>query len=144
MPTLVRNVETGPTVFSDIPKGINIEWAGSGDPGGGDVQHVPDDVVTTNVQFLKAIQNGILQVVEASEDVKEKLALQVQAYRASRDRSKAVTADALDYEDQKPIMTAQVDEKGQIAFVPEVTERVVNGVAEETQIPVVMGPRERG
>lgn len=144
MPTLVRNVETGPTVFSDLGEGINIEWAGAGDPGGGDVQHVPDEVVTKNVQFLKAIQNGILRVEEASPEVQEKLALQVKAYRASRDRGKALTEKALDYEDQKPIMTAQVDEKGQIAFVPEVTERVVDGVAQETQIPVVMGPRERG
>lgn len=149
MPVLVRNTTTGPTVFSDPPNNIAIEWAGKDDPQGGDVQHVPDALVTENTQFLKAIQNGILEVVQASEETEEKLRRQVAAYREKTAQTAQIGQDALDPSDEQPLVQAHVAEDGKVAYseeepsVPVVTDEVKDGVAQEDTIPVVMGPRER-
>lgn len=59
---LVRNQESGPTVFTEPVSKVQIEWLGAGDPSGGDHQYVPEEVLG-NVQFMKCIQRGVLVVV---------------------------------------------------------------------------------
>lgn len=133
MPVLVRNTESGPAVFSDPAKNIAVEWQGSGDKNGEDVQHVPDEVLD-NVNFLKALQRGIFEVVEASPEVQERLDRQVSAYQQRRAASAQAGEDALDRQAERTVATAVISETG----------KVVNGKPEETEIPVVMGPREQG
>lgn len=64
---MARNLMDGPTVISSDPRGSQyVEWQGSNDPGGGDVQLVPEEIVSS-VPFVRAIQRGIL-VIENPED----------------------------------------------------------------------------
>jgi len=79
MPVLVQNTQAGPAVLSDGTNKLALEWQGKGDPSGGDVQYVPDDVVDM-VQFVKAVRQGIFVVVEASDEVKAKLDIQSQQF----------------------------------------------------------------
>jgi len=132
MPTLVRNTEKGPTVFSDISKNIAIEWQGAGDPNGEDVQHVPDEVIE-NVNFLKSLRRGIFVVEEASDAMKAHLAKQVDAYRSRRDSADEAGQEVLDRRSERTVASAVISETG----------KVVNGKAEETTIPVVMEARQQ-
>lgn len=131
MPVLVRNTEGGPSVFSDTSKNIAIEWQGAGDPNGEDVQNVPDEVVD-NVNFLKALQRGIFVVEEASPEMQERLDKQVAAYQQRRASSAQAGEAAIDRTAERSVATAVISETG----------RIVDGKAEETTIPVVMGARE--
>ena len=133
MPLLVRNTENGPSVFSDISKNIAIEWAGSGDPNGEDVQHVPDDLID-NVNFLKAVNRGIFKIEEASPEMQKRLDQQVSAYQKRRAVAEQDGENAIDRQAERTVATAVISETG----------KVINGKAEETQIPVVMGAREVG
>lgn len=60
MPVPVRNMEAGPSVFSDTTKNIAIEWERAGDPNGGDVQIVSDDILQMP-SFQRALQKGIFK-----------------------------------------------------------------------------------
>jgi hypothetical protein len=131
MPVLVRNTEEGPTVFSDPTNNIAIEWQGKGDPNGEDVQHVPDTLID-NTSFLKALQRGVFEVVEADDEMKERLARQVEAYQRRRATTQEKGEAALDRQTERSIATAVITETG----------KIVNGKPEETTIPVVMGARE--
>lgn len=63
MPVAYQNTTPGPIVFHDPLTKQQQEWAGSGDPSGRDIQHVPDDF-GNNVYFLKAVNRGLLTVVK--------------------------------------------------------------------------------
>jgi hypothetical protein len=105
MPVLVRNTQAGPAVFSDPVENVALEWQASGDPSGEDVQQVPDKVVTDNVNFLKCIQKGIFEVVEATEEVKASLAKQVETYKNKQDASAQAAAGSIDRQQQNDIVT---------------------------------------
>ena len=152
MPTLVRNLERGPAVFSDPPSNIAMEWQGRGDPNGLDVQPVPDALIE-NVNFLKAIQAGVFEVVEATDPaVKEKLEAQMQAHQRRREIAAANTEAVLDRESERVIANVSVDEKGLRTPIPQAVvgeseneaERDSDGKLPEKPIQVVMGPREQG
>lgn len=64
MPLLIQNNSKGPTVFSDTDDNV-IEWQGLGDPGGEDVQSVPDDVASSS-PFMAALRRRIFTVIEDS------------------------------------------------------------------------------
>lgn len=133
MPVLVRNNEKGPSVFSDPTRDIAIEWQGSGDPNGEDVQHVPNELVE-NVSFLRALQRGIFTVVEADPDIQDRLDKQVKAYQQRRAASEQAGEASLDRQSERTVAQAVVTETG----------KVINGKPEEVTIPVVMGARETG
>lgn len=82
--TMVRNTQPGPTVISSDPKGTHfVEWAGAGDPSGGDIQPVPEEIVNTP-QFEKAKRRGIFVLVEdGSLEASEALNKQVAAWNDS-------------------------------------------------------------
>lgn len=90
MPVAVRNEEGGPTVFSIPEDNIQIEWQGKGDPQGGDVQYVPDALLT-NVQFDKVVRHGILVVVKDESAAQDAIDKQSTAYR---DRAEAAASAA--------------------------------------------------
>lgn len=98
--TMVRNTLPGPTVISSDPKGTHqVEWAGKGDPMGGDVQPVPAEIVDT-VPFSRAIQRGIL-ILENPEDNPElqaSLDRQNAAWKAKSESAAAQATAAIDHE----------------------------------------------
>jgi len=105
--TMVRNALKGPTVISSDPKGTHtVEWAGAGDPMGGDVQPVPAEIVDT-VPFHRAIQRGIL-VVENLEDHPELQATldrQNAAWKAQAAAAAEQATEAIDQEANNDIVT---------------------------------------
>lgn len=133
MPVLVRNREDGPAVFSDPANNIAVEWQGAGDPSGEDVQHVPD-VLLEYPNFIKALNRGIFEVVEASPEVQERLDRQVAAYQSRRASSERAGEAAIDRESERTVASAVITETG----------KVVDGKPEETTTPVVLGAREYG
>lgn len=162
MPTLIQNLETGPTVFSDPKDNIALEWQGHGDPNGGDVQYVPDSLVTENVSFLKALNRGIFAVVEADEEVQAKLNAQAQSYADRRAAGKASLESVIERDQDKTLANVSIDEKGRVANVDsqdkpvtsqkrtpgtvivESENRDSEGRPIDTELSVVLGPRERG
>lgn len=88
MPVAVRNQESGPTVFSIPEDNLQVEWQGRGDPEGGDVQYVPDSLLT-NVQFDKVVRRGILQVIGDEASANEAIDKQAAAYRGRADAAAA-------------------------------------------------------
>lgn len=63
--TMVQNNQGGPTILTpDTSKsGDYIEWQGKGDPDGGDVQAVGNDILD-NTQFQRMLSKGIFSIVE--------------------------------------------------------------------------------
>lgn len=96
MPLLVQNLQSGPTTFSVLSDNVQIEWQGKDDPGGNDVQHVPD-LLAQNVDFLRALQRGIFEIVEAPDSVKDALAKQTSSYRDRQSKENEATVSAIDH-----------------------------------------------
>lgn len=112
MPTLlVKNNETGPTVFSDLGENIQIEWQGQGDAEGRDLQRVPDKLME-NVNFRRTIDRGILELVESTPAVEAKLTQQADAAKAHRAEEDSAIEAAMDRTTDRDIVTAEVDESG--------------------------------
>jgi hypothetical protein len=102
MPVLVRNTEAGPTVFSIPENNIQIEWQGAGDPGGGDVQPIPD-ILAENVQFTKMLRRGLFTI----ETDDAALDLQAEAHQQKRDAATASAAATLDPEVNNDLIQAE-------------------------------------
>lgn len=133
MPVLVRNREGGPAVFGDLTENIQIEWGGSGDPEGKDVQYVPDRLMES-VSFISAISKGIFEVVDPSPEVQAMLDRQSKAYQQRREAARQATDQSIDHQSERTLTTAVISETG----------KVVDGKAEESTTPVVVGTREYG
>jgi hypothetical protein len=84
----VRNLHKGPTLFSDQNTNLMVEWQGAGDPQGEDVQQVPKSLIN-NMAFARSLRRGVLEVVEADEDVANLLAKQA----SQQDRLEAQRAE---------------------------------------------------
>ncbi len=114
MPTLlVRNMEKGPTVFSDLGENIHLEWQGRGDNEGRDVQRVPDKLME-NVDFLRTVDRGILKIERPTPEVEAKLKEQAEAVKAQREASAAAIMDTIDHQAEESIVTTEINEKGDI------------------------------
>lgn len=101
MPLLVRNSERNATVFSK--NGVSIIWAASGDPMGGDLQRVPDDL-QNDVDFLNSVERGILIVEDATDSsVLEKIRSQSAAFLTRRDQAATSVASTLDRRQDRDI-----------------------------------------
>lgn len=105
MPVLVRNTESGRTVFSDPVKKISVEWAGAGDPNGEDLQQVPDEIVTGSAAFIKTLQRGILVVEEASEETKAVLDKQTSSFRARQEQAAQVASSTMDQQARNDLIS---------------------------------------
>lgn len=104
MPVLVRNTEAGPTVFTDAHTNTQVEWQGANDPSGEDVQQVPDALID-NVNFLRAVNRGILVVEEASPAVMEALQRQTTSWQARRREAKEASAATIDEQANNDLVT---------------------------------------
>lgn len=108
LPLMVRNTEKGPTVLSDLRTKEYVEWAGAGDPMGGDVQAVPEEF-GSNVNFMRAVQRGIL-VIENEEDnpeIAEAIKRQNAAWAARRDQAQKQAAASIDQQANEDLITVE-------------------------------------
>lgn len=88
---MCRNMMPGPTVIAaDAKRNYEIIFAGNEDPQGEDVQSIPNALLATP-QFQKALRQGILVVVEGTDNpvIQAALAKQTSAFREK------MAADAL-------------------------------------------------
>jgi len=89
--TMIRNHQSGPTVFTDTD-GAHVEWEGAGDANGADVQPVPPKFIE-NVQFQRALTRGVFSVETADSEVKKILDQHREAWQA-REESRRNTSEA--------------------------------------------------
>jgi len=96
---MIRNNQDGPTVFSpDDNAKRYIEWQGKGDPNGGDIQPVGEDV-QQNTQYQKMLRRGVLTIVdESSEDIAAAMDLQQQHWDSRQGAGAAAANEALDHQ----------------------------------------------
>lgn len=107
-PVLVRNTEGGPTVLSDLRTKEYVEWQGAGDPTGADVQAVPEEFLQ-NVNFLRAVQRGIL-VIENAEDnpeITQAIERQNAAWARRREEAKKSAEDSIDQQANNDLITTE-------------------------------------
>jgi hypothetical protein len=141
MPTAVQNKEKGPSVFSDPVNNVAIEWAGIGDPNGGDIQYVPDSLMQ-DINFIRAINRGIFEKVEMSADVQARMDQQGAAYRERRDEAENNLESVMDRTSEQTIVIGSVDEKGQVQVATQ--ERDPDNIPVNVPLqPDVYGPEEQ-
>lgn len=106
-PVMVRNTEGGPTVLSDLRTKEYVEWAGADDPNGADVQAVPEEFLN-NVNFLRAVQRGILVIEnpEDNPDIAAAIDKQNAAWAARRERAQAQAKESIVEEANNDIVTS--------------------------------------
>jgi hypothetical protein len=115
VPVLVQNNEDGPTVFTDISTKESVDWEGRGDPLGGDVQIVPE-VFVNNPNFIRAIQRGTFEIVNADEHPELTSTLEKQlkyghitrqreASDARRESRRAQDVEALEHTENKDMLS---------------------------------------
>lgn len=91
-PVFVRNNMPGPTVLSTDPKGTeSVEWAGKGDPNGGDIQMV-SPTIANSVPFLRNVARGVFSLMEDETDPEALEAVRKQSEEWSRRNASAAQA----------------------------------------------------
>lgn len=92
-PMMVRNTQAGPLVFSATGDANDyLEFAGAGDPNGGDVQAVPGEL-ENNVQFRRILTLGLVVLEDKMPDIEKALAGQREEWEA-READRNKNADA--------------------------------------------------
>lgn len=126
MPVLVRNNEKGCSVFTDANSKQAIEWQGLGDVNGEDLQYIPDDLALTPA-FMKALNKGIFEIVEASAETAAILNRQTEAWRNRQATAAAAARQVIDPATEKELARVQIGEDGKIV---------------STAVPVASGKHE--
>ena len=100
MPLLVRNHEPNATVFGKIIGGENIRvlWGAAGTAE--DTQRCPNSFAE-DVDFLNSLDRGILEVVEAPENILAGLQRETASLAAERERRSQVAASMVDHQADK-------------------------------------------
>lgn len=113
VPLMVRNTEKGPTVLSDLRTKEYVEWAGAGDPMGNDVQAVPDEF-GSNVNFMRAVQRGILVIENEDEnpEIADAIAKQNASWAARRDQAQKQAEASIDQQANEDLITVDCALKG--------------------------------
>lgn len=174
MPTnLVRNNQAGPSVFTDDRLKQQVEWQGSGDPNGLDIQPVPDDMLDS-VHFQRAVVRGIFSIEEGTEKADEIFAMHRREWEDRQDRANDAGKEALDLvQDKDELVLSCIGPKGHTGelcgeqvlvksakrneapplcakhqnlkpkFLPEESGRIVNGKPEVVWRRATVGVRER-
>lgn len=90
---VARNKMAGPTVLSlDVNGRLSVEWQGSGDPEGRDVQYVPEEIARS-VQFRQACERGIIQI---EADPAQLLDKQNQAWKTRMEKDAEAVVEKID------------------------------------------------
>jgi hypothetical protein len=93
---LVRNLQSGPTVFTDKQTSTVLEWAGAGDPKGEDVRQVPDEVLR-HPNFVQSVRKGVFEVERMeAEEADARLTLGYEASRAEQQAKEQAVLDQVD------------------------------------------------
>ena len=102
-PVLVRNQAQGPTVFEDPQSKQSFEWAGAGDPLGGDLVWVSDEVLN-NPNFRRNMERGIFKIEDGSPEVMEQYQRSIMAYRQREDEATARSMAVIDQQARNDIV----------------------------------------
>lgn len=94
MPLLVRNLMSGPTVVA-LRDSDPLILESAGDVNGGDVQRCADSAAD-DVNFLKALDAGMIEIESAPETVRASLAKQAAAHAERRQQAAQVAEASLD------------------------------------------------
>lgn len=171
--TLVRNNQPGPTVFSDGDK-QQVEWQGSGDPNGLDIQPVPD-VLFDHVQFQRSLTRGIFTVVDGDVTADEVYEQHRTEWEERQERQTNAGKEALELTQNNDMIVLKcIGPKGHTGencgedvtvkdaqrndapplcpkhlqlkgkFLPEESGRIINGKPEVVWRRVSLGGRQRG
>lgn len=102
--TITRNTLKNVVVLASDPKGtIQIEWQPAGDPNGGDMQIIPDEIVSLP-QFTRLVLRGAIVVESADADVSEILERQQAAFDSRMSGAAAKAEESIDREEQKDLL----------------------------------------
>ena len=107
MPVIMaRNNQAGPTVLSSDPKGTYfVEWQGLGDPAGGDVQPVPEEVQNV-VAFQRCVRRGIFTLLtDEDEAIGEAMVKQQTAWDKRQAFSQETATEVIDQEANNDIVS---------------------------------------
>lgn len=104
MPVLVQNEESNATVFDASSAGGRqvITWQAKGDSLGEDVQRVPDALLD-DVDFLRSLDQGILTLVNPTEEQAAKVNTSNGDLRARRMLAEQRSTEALDRRQDRDI-----------------------------------------
>lgn len=105
MPVMVRNRMPGPTVLT-MKDHDPVILESIGDPMGGDVQRVPDSAAE-DVNFLKALDAGVISIDEAPAAVQESLQRQRASFESRRAAVTAAAQNSIDRHANNDFMQAE-------------------------------------
>lgn len=111
-PTMIRNNEPGPTVFTDEATKAHVEWQGAGDPNGLDIQAVPPNFLD-NVQFRKAMITGILEKVSEKDLIASAENSHREEWEARQDKARNASSAVIDRpQDEDIVVLSCIGPKG--------------------------------
>lgn len=110
---LVQNTKRGIVAFADPPNNIEYEWKPAGTPG--DIQVIPEKVVTENANFIRALRGGTLRVVEANEDTQAKINEQNALLSRKAELQSEAIAETIDRQSDRVVAAVEIQEDGRKA-----------------------------
>lgn len=104
--TMIRNKQGGPTVYSPnaSPKDY-IVWERSGDPNGGDVMPVSEEVLS-QPQFQRILQRGVLEIVDDADTIKTATEAQIAHWNERQSYGETQAAESIEYAVQNDLVMA--------------------------------------
>lgn len=127
-PVLVQNETEGPLVFQNEVKPESLAWEAKGHPGGKDMCWVSADTAIGDPNFIAAVNRGLLSILQADEETRERITRSVIAYSQARGAADEAALKVTSSQDAKVVgeATIEVGEHGKV------------NIAEENMIPVRM------
>ncbi len=102
---MVRNLKSGPTVWSSLEKRRSLEWQGAGDPSGLDIQPV-DEEILAEPSFQQALRKKIFEIVD-DETGAAALDAQSQAREAAQQNIASSIASTIDRSQEESFVVAK-------------------------------------
>ena len=104
--TMIRNKQSGTTVYSPnaSPKDY-IVWERSGDPNGGDVMPVSEEVLS-QPQFQRILQRGVLEIVSDEAMIKTATDAQIAHWNERQSHGETQAAESIEHAVQNDLVMA--------------------------------------
>jgi hypothetical protein len=106
---MARNLMDGPTVMASDPKGTHeVRWEGKGDPSGGDIQYIPEEMLRIPA-FAKALHQGIIAIAnpEDNPEIVEALDKQARRFHDHHARIKEETMATIEPEKSRDLVSME-------------------------------------
>jgi hypothetical protein len=103
---MARNKMGGPTVLSSDPRGtFEVRWEGRGDPSGGDVQYIPDEMLRIPA-FARALKLGVIEIAnpEDNPELVEALDRQAAKFHAAQAKAQDEVMATIDHEKTRDLV----------------------------------------